>query len=213
MGETTIPPETKLITYVARNLEPYRGFHVFMRAMPKLLRERPDARIVLVGGDDVSYGAKLSHGTWRARLMAEMAGRIDESRVHFPGRVQYGVYRRLLQRSDAHVYLTYPFVASWSLREALATGCAVIGSDTEPVREFVTHGSNGLLAPFLDPGRLADTILTLLEDNELNRRIRIGARRYAERHLDLQDHLAGFEATIRKLTRGGDAKLGAMRVA
>lgn len=213
VGEATIPPEVKLITYVARNLEPYRGFHVFMRALPKLLRERPDAHVVLVGGDDVSYGARLSHGTWRARLQAEVAGRVDESRMHFPGRVPYSLYRRLLQRSDVHVYLTYPFVASWSLREALATGCALVGSDTEPVQEFVTHGSNGLLAPFLDPGRLADTVLTLLEDNDLNRRLRIGARRYAERHLDLQDHLSGFEAMIRKLTRGGDVTLGAMRVA
>ena len=213
LGSARISPEAKLVTYVARNLEPYRGFHVFMRALPKLMRERPDAQVVLVGGDDVSYGARLSQGTWRERLTHEMAGQIDLSRVHFPGRVPYPLYRRLLQRSDAHVYLTYPFVASWSLREALATGCAIVGSDTDPVREFITHGSNGVLAPFLDPGRLADTILTLLEDKDLQQRIRTGARRYAERHLDLKDHLSHYEAAIRKLTRTGDARLGAVRVA
>jgi glycosyltransferase involved in cell wall biosynthesis len=213
VGEATIPPEAKLITYVARNLEPYRGFHVLMRALPKLLRERSDIRVVLVGGDEVSYGARLSHGTWRERLLTELAGQIDESRVHFVGRVPYDVYRRLLQRSDVHVYLTYPFVASWSLREALATGCAVLGSDTDPVREFITHRRNGVLTPCLDPGRLADAALLLLEDDELNRRIRIGARQYAERHLAMADHLSAYQATIRMLTRGGDVSLGAVRVA
>ena len=213
VGDTTIPREATLITYVARNLEPYRGFHIFMRAIPKLLRERPDARIVLVGGDDVSYGARLSQGTWRERLLTELAGQIDAARVHFPGKVPYGVYRRLLQRSDAHVYLTYPFVASWSLREALAMSCAIVASDTDPVREFVTHGSNGVLTPCLDPGRLADTVLDLLEDRNLQQRIRTGARRYAERHLDLQDNLAMFESTIRRITRGGEVALGAAKVA
>ncbi|MBV9758491.1 MAG: glycosyltransferase family 4 protein [Alphaproteobacteria bacterium] len=213
VGDATIPPEATLITYVARNLEPYRGFHVFMRAIPKLLRERPDARIVLVGGDDVSYGARLSHGTWRERLLTELSGQIDLSRVHFPGKIPYGVYRRLLQRSDAHVYLTYPFVASWSLREALAIGCAIVGSDTDPVREFVTHGSNGVLTPCLDPGRLADAVLDLLDAPGLRQRIRAGARRYAERHLDLQHHLAMFESTIRRITRGGEVALGAVKVA
>ena len=212
-GGIAIAPETKLITYVARNLEPYRGFHVFMRALPKLLRERADARVVVVGGDEVSYGARLAKGTWRTRLMRELDGRLDESRVHFLGRVEYRLYRRLLQRSDVHVYLTYPFVASWSLREALACGCAIVGSDTEPVREFITHGANGLLTPCLDPGRLADTVLGLLADDDLNRRLRIGARRYAERHLALADHLSAFQGTIRRLTRGGEPGRAAVRVA
>jgi glycosyltransferase involved in cell wall biosynthesis len=106
----------------------------------------------------------------------------------------------MLRRSDAHVYLTYPFVASWSLREALASGCAVVGSDTEPVREFITHGRNGLLTSFFDPRGLADTILRVLEDKQLAQKLRGGARRYAERYLAMDDYLTAFTRKIETLT-------------
>src|SRR6185437_3358009 len=97
-------------------------------------------------------------------------------------------------------YLTYPFVASWSLREELAAGCPVIGSDTQPVREFITHGDNGLLTSFFDPRGLASTIQDVLEDTALNRRLRAGARRYAEQHLSMRDYLAAYTALITRLT-------------
>jgi glycosyltransferase involved in cell wall biosynthesis len=135
-------------------------------------------------------------------MMSQLKGDIDYSRVLFPGRVHYETYLRMLQRSDAHVYLTYPFVASWSLREALAIGCAVVGSDTEPVREFITHRKNGLLASFFDPKGLADQILELLEDQALSRRLRKNARRYAEMHLALPDYIAAYEALIDKVVAG-----------
>ena len=106
----------------------------------------------------------------------------------------------MLQRSDAHVYLTYPFVASWSLREAIAAGCVVIGSDTQPVREFITSGVNGLLTSFFDPAGLARTVLNVLEDAALSRRLRENARQYAERHLSMADYLAEYEALIGRLT-------------
>ncbi len=159
IGGATITPADKLVTYVARDFEPYRGFHTMMRALPKLLSARKDVRVVMVGGDGVSYGTPPAQGTWREAMITEANGRIDLDRVIFPGKLDYLSYVRLLQRSDAHVYLTYPFVASWSLREALAIGCVVIGSDTPPVTEFVTHKVNGLLVPFLLPGRLAECIL------------------------------------------------------
>jgi glycosyltransferase involved in cell wall biosynthesis len=107
----------------------------------------------------------------------------------------------MLQRSDAHVYLTYPFVASWSLREALAMGCAVIGSDTEPVREFITHERNGLLADFFDPAGLAAKVVSVIEDAALARSLRAEARRYAERHLSMADYLAAYDALIHRLVR------------
>ena len=198
-----VEPDEKLVTYVARNLEPYRGFHVMMRALPELLKARPDVKVVMVGGDDVSYGARLANGTWRAHFQRELAGKYDASRVLLPGQVPYADYLRLLQRSDAHVYLTYPFVASWSLREALACGCAVVAADVEPVREFVTHNRNGLLTPALDPAALARTVLELLEDDKLNQRLRRAARRYAERHLDMEQHIAAFTARVAELTGGG----------
>ena len=202
LGDLCIAPGAKLVTYVARDLEPYRGFHSVMRALPSILAEREDTQAVLVGGDGVSYGGRLAEGTWREWLLRELGDRLPPGRVHFPGRLGYDDYLRLLQRSDAHVYLTYPFVASWSLREALACGCAVVGSDTAPVREFIRDGANGLLAPFLDPAALAGRVLDLLEDAALAARLRAGARRYAEARLRLADHIAGYESLIRGLVRG-----------
>jgi glycosyltransferase involved in cell wall biosynthesis len=195
-------PGDKLITYVARDLEPYRGFHVVMRALPALLRQRPDVKVVLVGADGVSYGARLANGTWREWLMGEVGPGLDASRVHFPGRLDYETYVRLLQRSDAHVYLTYPFVASWSLREALACGCAIIGSDTPPVQEFVRHGATGLLTPFQDPAALADAVLGVLDDERGAARLRAGARAWAEANLRMDDHITGYYALINRMTDG-----------
>ncbi len=188
--------DERLVTYVSRDLEPYRGFHSVMRALPRILDQRPDVRVILVGGDGVSYGARLAEGCWREVMTAELGSRLDLSRVHFVGKLDYQSYADLLKRSDAHVYLTYPFVASWSLREALASGCAIVGSDTAPVQEFVRHGKNGLLAPFHDPAAIADAVLELLENRTLSQRLRRAARRDAERTLSMADYLANYEALI-----------------
>jgi glycosyltransferase involved in cell wall biosynthesis len=205
IGDTTIGPRDKLITYVSRDLEPYRGFHLMMRAVPHMLRARKDIRVVMVGGNGVSYGNLPRNGksSWKDYMLAELGDQIDPRRVTFPGRLDYELYLRMLQRSDAHVYLTYPFVASWSLREALAIGCAVVGSDTQPVREFVTDGVNGRLASFFDPKGLADIVLEMIEDTAQSRKLRAAARRYAEQHLGMADYLDGYDALIRKLTNGG----------
>ena len=200
LGRFEVKPTEKLVSYVTRNLEPYRGFHVMMRALPHLLKARPDVKVVMVGGDEVSYGAQLANSTWRAHFQRELAGKYDASRVLMPGHLPYETYLRLLQRSDAHVYLTYPFVASWSLREALACGCAVVAADVDPVREFVTHNRNGLLTPPLDPATLVRTVLRVLEDGKLSQRLRDGARRYAERHLDMNTHLTAFSRSVAELT-------------
>ncbi len=216
IGDIEIAPEHKLVTYVARDLEPYRGFHVMMRALPHLLRARDDIRVVMVGGDGVSYGATPSQGTWRQIMLAQLNGDLDLSWVSFPGRIEYATYLRMLQRSDAHVYLTYPFVASWSLREALAVGCAVVGSDTAPVREFITHRRNGLLTSFFDQRGLADAILEVIEDLALSRRLRRNARRYAEAHLAMPDYLAAYEGLIEGVIsgsacRGAESEPGRLR--
>src|SRR5262245_2255137 len=151
--------EEELITYVARNLEPYRGFHIFMRAIPEIQRRRPHARIVILGGDDVSYSPRLAQGeTYRARLLRELKGRIDLERVSFLGRIPYSDYLALLRRSAVHVYLTYPFVLSWSLLEAMACGCLVVGSRTPPVEEVIRHEENGLLVDFFDTGKIAAAV-------------------------------------------------------
>ncbi|GBR02950.1 glycosyltransferase [Asaia siamensis] len=198
IGPHVIRPQDKLITFVARNLEPYRGFHSFMRALPRILAERPDVRVVLIGGDGTSYGAPppVEAGSWRNVFLNEVASRLDLDRVHFMGKVDYDIFRTALKRSDAHVYLTYPFVASWSLREAMATGCAIVGSQTASVEEFVTDRRNGLLAPFLEPDRIADSILEILEDRNLAARLRQGARHFAEAELSLDGYLANYDALI-----------------
>ena len=149
-------PEEELVTYVARNLEPYRGFHVFMRAIPEIQKRRPNAKIVIVGGDEVSYSPRLPPGdTYRQRLLRELDGKIDLSRVQFTGKIPYQQYLALLRKSSVHVYLTYPFVLSWSLLEAMAAGCLVVGSRTPPVEEAIRDGENGLLVDFFSPEEIA----------------------------------------------------------
>ena len=197
----TVAPGEKLVTYAARDLEPYRGFHVMMRAIPALLAARPDLRIAMVGGDGVSYGAAPRNTTWRAKLLKEIGKGFDPARVVFPGRVDYATHIKILQRSDAHVYLSYPFVASWSLREAMAVGCPLVGSDTSTVRDFLTHNRNGLLVPFHDPQRIADSVLRLLEDTRLSRRLRGNARKWAEANLAMPAYLLAYEALIRRVIK------------
>jgi glycosyltransferase involved in cell wall biosynthesis len=154
--------DDEVVTYVARNLEPYRGFHSFMRAVPHIQHMRPNAQIVVIGGDDVSYGRRLADGvTYRQALLKEVQG-IDPDRVHFLGRVPYSVYLSALQISSVHVYLTYPFVLSWSCLEAMSAGCIVIASDTSPVREVVTNGKTGLLVDFFDSKKIADRVSDVL---------------------------------------------------
>ncbi len=203
LGGYKIKPADKLVTYVVRDLEPYRGFHIMMRALPRLLAARPDIHVVLVGGDGVSYGARPDKGTWREKMLDELGPTLDLSRVHFPGRVPYEAYLKLLQRSDAHVYLTYPFVASWSLRESLAAGCALVASDTGPVQEFVTHRKTGLLVPFLQPEKVADAVLELLENPVLAAKLRKAARAWAERNLDMNVYIKGYEALIKRTLKLG----------
>ncbi|MCW2275445.1 glycosyltransferase [Rhodoblastus acidophilus] len=174
----------EIVTYSARSLEPIRGFHSFMRTLPRVLEARPGAKIVIVGDDGVSYGVPpRKHPTWKAALLDELRGRIDERRVLFLGRLPYADYRRVLQISSAHVYLTYPFVLSWSLLEAMSVGCLVIGSDTAPVREMI-DGDNGLLAPMFDRDALAKTIVGALADPEAHAIRRVRARNFVRDHFD-----------------------------
>lgn len=196
IGAVTVLPDEVLITYVARDLEPYRGFHVFMRALPRILREHARARVVIVGGDGISYGSDPGAPCWRERMLRELAGQIDPDRLHFTGTLDHARYLTVLRRSDLHVYLTYPFVASWSLREALACGCAILASDTAPVRDFITDGENGVLVPCLDPARLADAALELLADSARRTALRAAARIYAETHLPIGKTLADYAALI-----------------
>jgi glycosyltransferase involved in cell wall biosynthesis len=179
--------EDEVITYVARNLEPYRGFHIFMRALPDILRRRPQAHIVLVGGDGVSYGAAAPQGmSYREIMLHEVGGELDMSRVHFLGRIPYEAFISLLQVSSAHVYLTYPFVLSWSFLEAMACGCAMIGSATPPVMEVLEDGHNGLAVDFFSPKDIADRVDAILDHPDRMQAMRDAARRTVVEKYDLR---------------------------
>ncbi len=162
---TTLHRGEEVLTFVARNLEPMRGFHIFMRALPRILAARPQARVVIVGGDGVSYGPSPPDGaSWKSLSLEEVGSALDLTRVHFEPQQPYDDYIRLLQVSRVHVYLTYPFVLSWSMVEAMTTGCVIVASDTAPVREVITHGVNGLLTPFHEPQALAKAVIPVLAD-------------------------------------------------
>jgi glycosyltransferase involved in cell wall biosynthesis len=141
----------EVLTFVNRNLEPYRGYHIFMRALPDILAARPEAQVVIVGGDEVSYGSKPKDGgTWKDLILGEVKDRLDLARVHFTGRVPYDRLVDLMHVSRVHAYLTYPFVLSWSMVETMAAGTLVVGSNTAPVAELIQDGVNGKLVDFFD---------------------------------------------------------------
>lgn len=201
-------PGDPLITFAARNLEPYRGFHRFMRMLPLLQRQRPDAQVLIVGGDGVSYGSPpAGGGSWKQTLLAELGDRLDRSRVHFVGPVPHGVLHQLFRVSAAHVYLTYPFVLSWSLLEAMACGSLVVASDTGPVHDAIRHGDNGLLVDFFDSQALADCLSAVLADPAAFAPLRQRARSSVVEGFDLRRVCLPRQlALVDQLLRGRDPR-------
>jgi glycosyltransferase involved in cell wall biosynthesis len=189
-------PDGTVLSYVARNLEPYRGFHSFMRALPAVLTSRPDARVVIVGGDEVSYGGRPKEGgTWREKLLAEIGPLPD--RVTFTGRIPYRDYLSLLGVSAVHVYLTYPFVLSWSMLEAMAAGAFVVGSATPPVEEVIEDGQNGWLVDFFDTQAMAARVSEALARHRQMGAMRAAARSTVVERYALKDCLERQKGLIR----------------
>jgi glycosyltransferase involved in cell wall biosynthesis len=177
----------EVITFAARNLEPYRGFHVLMRALPGILARRPNAHVLIVGGDDVSYGAPpRGGGTYRDLLLTEIGAESDAARVHFLGQLSFDDYLNVLQVSSAHIYLSYPFIVSWSLIEAMASGCLVIGSSTPGVREILRDRENGLIVDFFSADQICDRVDEVFADPDRMQRLRDAARATAVREFDLR---------------------------
>ena len=188
----------EVLTFVSRNLEPYRGFHCFMRALPDVLDKRPNAQVVIVGGDDVSYGARPPDAeTWRARLLSEVGSMPD--RVYFPGRLAYADYVRLMQVSSVHAYFTYPFVLSWSMLEAMAVGGFVVGSRTPPVEEVIRDGENGWLMDFFDREDIAGRLSEAFECRAEMTDLRSAARQTVFSRYALDDCLSLQRAMIEEV--------------
>lgn len=176
----------EVITFVNRNLEPLRGYHSFIRSLPEILSRRPNAHVLIVGGDGVSYGAMPPAGTsWKSIFLDEVRDQIDFSRVHFLGHLEYKHFIPLLQISTVHIYLTYPFILSWSLLEAMACGCAIVASNTGPVREVIQNGKNGMLVDFFSPNQIADTVISLLNQPNLRAQLGVSARNTIVKQFDL----------------------------
>ncbi len=192
----------EVFTYMARNLERTRGFHVFMRALPKILAERPKARVLIIGGSETSYGRKSGHeGGLRGEMEAEVGADLDWDRVHFLGRVPYEKFCEIIQLSRCHIYLTMPFVLSWSLLEAMSMQATVVASDVAPVREAVTHGKTGLLVDFFDPLALADQVIDVLANPQDFAHLGQAARQHVVEHYDflnhcLPDHIARINSLV-----------------
>lgn len=177
---------TPVITFINRDFERLRGFHIFMRALPAFLDRCPGAQVVVIGADSgKGYGAALPNGeTWKQRMLAEVGDRLDQSRVHFMGRVEHSDMISALSISWGHVYYTYPFVLSWSLVEAMACECLILGSDTGPVQDAITPGENGVLIPFFDVAALSDAMARACEEPEVFAAMRVKAKETALRLYD-----------------------------
>lgn len=201
VGDLVFRKGDPVITYIARGMEPYRGFPQFMEAVAILQKSRPEAHVIVIGEDRVAYGAKRSDGkTYKEWVLENLS--LDESRIHFLGRQPLRTLRDVLRVSAAHVYLTVPFVLSWSMMEAMSAGALVVGSDTDPVREIITDGENGLLVPFFEPEALAVRLADVLADQARFTPLRERARALMLECYDMKDLTRQYFDLIERVANG-----------
>ena len=174
----------EVVTYATRGMEEYRGFPEFMKAASELLKQRPNLHILVGGEDRVCYGKHLKDDTFKKKMLRELE--FDESRLHFVGPLPYNEYVKLLQVSSAHVYLTYPFVLSWSFLEAMAAGCLIVASDTAPVTEVMQDKYNGMLVDFYDIDGIVAKVNELIDHKEKYQLLRENARDVVVKNYDLK---------------------------
>lgn len=196
-----IGPSTRIVTYVSRGFESMRGFDIFMKAAKRIYQSYPDVVFVVVGSDRICYGGDekhIRHKTFREHVLAQ--DDYDLSRFLFTGLVPTQTLVELLSLSDLHIYLTVPFVLSWSLVDAMACGCTILASDTPPVREMIQHGKTGLLSDFFDAESLADRAVGVLRDPE-------AARHLGREAADLVRRRYALDITLPELIRWFESNL------
>ncbi len=185
-GKIKLTKKDKIISFINRNLEPQRGYHIFMRSLPRVLKDNPDVNILIIGGNDSGYGlAPPKDKTWKDIFYNEVKDQLDQSRVHFLGRIDYKTLIRIYQLTTLHVYLTYPFVLSWSVLEAMSCGSLILGSNTAPVSEVIIDRKNGLLVDFFDIDKLSSAMDEVLKDSKSFDKMRTNARNTIKRKYDL----------------------------
>lgn len=195
----TLTANDEVVTYATRGMEPYRGFPQFMEIAEKLLKRRPNLHIVIGGEDRVCYGPKLVNTTYKELMLKKCD--LDMDRVHFTGGLPYMEYKKLLQISSVHVYLTYPFILSWSLLEAMSSGCCVVTSDTAPVREVIKNNYNGVLVDFYDIDKFVNTIDSLLNDSITSQKLKQKARNTILSSYNLKSLLPKHIMILKNLSR------------
>ncbi len=185
--EVTLTRADTVVTFVSRNLEPTRGFHRFMRTLPLIQANHPEAEIFIIGRQGKGYGAPHPSGvSYKEALLEELSDQLDLDQIHFVGPLAYGQLLKLLQLSTVHVYLSVPFVVSWSLLESMACGALVVGSRTPPVEEIIQHGKNGFLVDYFDDQELANQIAEVIKNPDQNIFIREAARNTIVERYELQ---------------------------
>lgn len=205
IGDHVFRKGDPLVTYIARGMEPYRGFPQFMEAVSILQRSRPEAHVIIIGEDRVAYGSRRADSkTYKEWALENLV--LDQSRIHFLGRQPLRTLRDILRISAAHVYLTVPFVLSWSMMEAMSAGALIVGSDTEPVREIITDGENGLLVPFFEPEMLAGRLSEVLADQSRYAPLRERAREHMLERYDMKDLTKQYFSLIERVARGSILK-------
>lgn len=201
IGDLVFQKGDPVVTYIARGMEPYRGFPQFMEAMAILQKRRPEVHVIIIGEDRVAYGAKRQDGkTYKEWALENLT--LDESRIHFLGQQPLRTLRDVLRISAAHVYLTVPFVLSWSMMEAMSAGALIVGSDTEPVREVITDGENGLLVPFFEPEALALRLADVLADQSHYAPLRERARALMLERYDMRSLTKQYFSLIERVAKG-----------
>ena len=201
-----LPAKSELVTYVGRGMESYRGFPQFMQAMAIVLQHRPECHAIIVGAERIAYGGQPPPGYTSYKEWAQKEVKLDWSRVHFTGLLPRNRYLEVLQASSVHVYLTFPFVLSWSMLEAMSTGCLLVASDTPPVREMISDGDNGLLVDFFDVKAIAARVEeALAKQGELSD-IRHVARQTIVDRYDWRKMLPQQVAFLRRIADAGQQR-------